>query len=335
MSVASREIRLTSRPLGTPTVDNFELVETEVPDPAPNEVRVRNLWMTVDPYMRSRMSDAPSYMPPFELGKVMSGSAIGEVEASNVEGLRPGDLVTSFCGWREVFNAPAGQLKKLDSHGLPAQAVLGSAGGSGLAAYAGLLEVARLRPGDVVFISAAAGAVGQVACQIAKLKGNQVIGSAGGPRKTAFLRDLGLDGVIDHRSATDLKAALAAAAPEGIDVYFDNVGGAHLEAALAVANPGARFALCGMISQYNVTDREYPVDGLVQIVKKRLRLEGFLVSSYLALMPQFLEEFAGWVAEGKMIWRETVVEGLENAPEAFLKLFSGDNFGKIVVKLAR
>jgi len=334
MPTTSREIRLKSRPVGLPTPANFELASVAVPDPAAGEVTVRNLWMTVDPYMRGRMNDAVSYTPPFQLGQAMQGGAVGEVVASKADALKPGDLVSSFFGWREAFNAPAGALEKLETHGLPPQAFLGAAGMPGLTAYVGLLKIAALKDGDVVFVSAAAGAVGQIVCQIAKLKGHTVIGSAGGAEKIAYLKEIGVDHAIDYKAEKDLTAALLRAAPGGIDVYFDNVGGSHLEAALMAAKPFARFALCGMIAGYNATDLGDGVRGLMLTIGKQLRLEGFIVSSHNDVAPAFRRDFAEWAAQGKIKWRETVEQGIERAPDAFLKLFSGENVGKMLVKLA-
>ncbi len=333
MTINSREVRLKSRPQGVPTRDNFEIATVPVSDPGPGEVQVKNLWMTVDPYMRGRMNDVKSYSPPFQLGEAMQGGAVGEVTASNDPSFKPGDLVSTFFGWREAFNAPAAALQKLDTHGLPPQAFLGAAGMPGLTAYVGLLKIAALKDGDVVFVSAAAGAVGQIVCQIAKLKGHTVIGSAGGAEKIAYLKEIGVDHAIDYKAETDLTAALMRAAPKGIDVYFENVGGTHLEAALMAANPFARFALCGMISQYNDTGLGTGVRGLTAAVGKQLRLEGFIVSSHFDMMPAFVKDLAGWAAEGKIKWRETVEEGIERAPDAFLKLFKGENLGKMLVKL--
>jgi NADPH-dependent curcumin reductase CurA len=330
----SREIRLKSRPSGVPTPDNFELASVNLPDPGPGEVQVRNSWMTVDPYMRGRMNDMQSYVPPFQLGEAMQGGAVGEVVASNDPAFKAGDAVQSFLGWREAFNAPAAAVQKLDTHGLPPQAFLGVAGMPGMTAYVGLLKIAALKDGDVVFVSAAAGAVGQVVCQIAKLKGHTVIGSVGGPQKVAWLKELGVDQVIDYKAEPDLTAALTRAAPQGIDVYFENVGGAHMEAALTAARPFGRFALCGMISQYNDTDLGAGTRGLIMVVGKQLRLEGFIVSSHYDLLPTFIKDMSGWIAQGKVKWRETVEEGIENAPAAFLKLFKGENLGKMLVKLS-
>ncbi|MFL5298341.1 MAG: NADP-dependent oxidoreductase [Phenylobacterium sp.] len=329
-----REIRLKGRPSGLPTHDNFEMATVELAAPGAGEVQVKNLWMTVDPYMRGRMNDVKSYAPPFQLGKALDGGAIGEVTVSNDPALKPGDLVQSGFGWREGFNAPAAALQKLDSRGLPVQAFLGAAGMPGLTAYAGLLKIAALKDGDIVFVSGAAGAVGSMVVQIAKAKGHTVIGSAGGAEKVAFLKEIGCDHVIDYKATPDLNAALAAAAPDGIDVYFDNVGGAHLEAALNSARLFARFAICGMISIYNATRPEPGPSNLAQLIGRNIRMEGFIVSHHFSMMPQFLGDLAKWVAEGKVTWKETVFEGIDNAPDAFIGLFKGENLGKMLVKLA-
>jgi NADPH-dependent curcumin reductase CurA len=334
MTLTSREVRLKSRPQGLPTAGNFEIASVDLPAPGPGEVQVRNSWMTVDPYMRGRMNDVKSYVPPFQIGEALQGGAVGEVVASNDPAFKAGDAVQSFLGWREAFNAPAGAVQKLDTHGLPIQAFLGVAGMPGLTAYAGLLKVAALKPGDVVFVSAAAGAVGQVVCQIAKIKGHTVVGSAGGADKVAFLKEIGVDHVIDYKAEKDLTAALTRAAPDGIDVYFENVGGAHLEAALNCARPFARFALCGMISQYNDTDAGPGIHGLIQAVGKQIRLEGFIVSSHNDLAPAFVKDMAEWIGSGKLKYRETVEAGIDKAPDAFLKLFKGENLGKMLVKLS-
>ncbi len=331
--VASREIRLKFRPIGMPTADNFELVSVPVPDPAPGEVQVKNLWMTVDPYMRGRMIDRPSYVPPFKLGEALQGGAIGEVAASNDPRLKAGDFVSTMFGWREVFNAPASTLQKLDTFGLPPQAFLGVAGMPGLTAWVGLTKIAALKSGDVVFVSAAAGAVGSVVCQIAKIKGHTVIGSAGGAAKGDFLKLIGVDQVIDYKRTGNLTEAVLQAAPKGIDVYFDNVGGEHLEAALTAANRFARFVLCGMISQYNLVGQPEGPRNLILAVGKSIRLEGFIVSNHLNLLPEFQRDMSGWIREGKLTWKETVEQGIENAPTAFLKLFKGENVGKMLVKL--
>ncbi len=330
----SREVRLKSRPEGLPTADNFEVATVDLPAPGPGEVQVRNHFMSVDPYMRGRMYDRPSYVPPFQIGEALQGGAVGEVVASNDPAFAVGDAVQSMWGWREAFNAPANTLQKLDtSSGLPLQAFLGVAGMPGMTAYAGLLRVGGLKEGDVVFVSAAAGAVGSVVCQIAKIKGHTVIGSAGGPEKAAFLKSIGVDHVIDYKATPDLKAALRAAAPKGIDVYFENVGGEHLEAAIDSARPFARFALCGMISQYNETGEPKGPSNIIQAVGKSLKLEGFIVSNHYDLLPDFLRDMSAWIGSGQLKWKDTVDEGIDAAPGAFIKLFKGENMGKMLVKL--
>ena len=331
----SREVRLVSRPQGMPGQENFEVATVTLPEPAAGEVQVRNQWLSVDPYMRGRMRDVPSYVPPFALGKAMQGAAVGTVVQSNDAGLKVGDTVLSMYGWREGFNARvegAGMgLMKVDAGVLPAEMYLGAAGLTGLTAYVGLVEVAKVKAGDTVFVSAAAGAVGSVACQIAKLKGARVIGSAGGEAKCEALRGLGVDAVIDYKAEGDLIAALGKAAPKGISVYFDNVGGTHLEAALAVARPFARFAMCGAIEGYNTGGE--PVRGLTYVVGKRLRLEGFIVSDRFDLMGQFLGELVPWIKGGEVKSLQTVEVGIDKAVVAFLGLFTGGNVGKMLVKV--
>ena len=329
-----REIRLKSRPSGLPTHDNFDTVSVELRDPGAGEVQVQNLWMTVDPYMRGRMNDVQSYSAPFELGKALDGGAVGQVVASNDPGFKVGDLVQSGFGWREGFTASAKAVQKLDPRGLPPQTFLGAAGMPGLTAYAGLLRIAALKDGDVVFVSGGAGAVGSMVCQIAKAKGHRVIASAGGADKVAFLKSIGVDHAIDYKAEKDLIAAVLAGAPDGIDVYFDNVGGAHLEAALATAKLFARFAICGMISIYNATRPEPGPSNLAQLIGKNIRMEGFIVSHHWDMMPAFLDDLSRWVKEGKVTWKETVFEGIEKAPDAFMGLFRGENLGKMLVKLA-
>lgn len=329
----AREIRLKSRPVGFPALENFELATVELTDPGPGEILVRNLWMSVDPYMRGRMSAGDSYVEPFTVGEVLQGGAIGEIVASNAPGLHPGDIVTHYFGWRDLFTAASSDVQKLDLRDLPPQAFLGIAGMPGLTAYAGLLEVAALRDGDVVFVSGAAGAVGSLICQIAKARGHVVIGSAGGAEKVSYLKEIGVDHVIDYKAETDLSAALRKYAPEGIDVYFDNVGGAHLEAALDAARDFARFAICGMISIYNDTDLPTGPRNIGKLITKKIRMQGYIVTEYFGLMDKFVDELVPWIHEGKVRWRETVAEGLDRAPEAFIGLFSGKNLGKMLVKL--
>jgi hypothetical protein len=283
--------------------------------------------------MRGRMYDRPSYAPPFKVGEAMQGGAVGEVTASNSSAFRPGDLVSSMLGWREGFNAKPELLQKLDAQGLPPQAFLGVAGMTGMTAWVGLTKIAGIKAGDTVFVSAAAGAVGQAVCQIAKIKGATVIGSAGGPDKCAWVREIGADHVIDYKAEANLSIALGHAAPKGIDVYFDNVGGEHLVAALNAARPFARFALCGMIAVYNDTRPQPGPPNLALAVGKRLRLQGFIVSDHADQSAEFAADMSAWIKAGKIKWRETIDEGIASAPGAFLKLFAGENTGKMLVKL--
>ncbi|HEY0790470.1 MAG TPA: NADP-dependent oxidoreductase [Chthoniobacterales bacterium] len=327
----SREVRLRSRPDAVPVPENFSFETISLPEPGPGEVQVQNLFMSVDPYMRGRMRDRPSYVPPFQVGKALEGGAVGRVVRSNHERLKVGDTVVSMLGWREAFNAPGDGLQTVDADRLAPEAYLGTAGMPGMTAYVGLLHVIKIKAGETLFVSAAAGAVGSVVCQVAKIKGATVIGSAGGAEKCAFLREIGVDHAVDYKEVDDLTATLSEAAPEGIDAYFDNVGGTHLEAALSVAKPFARFALCGMIAGYN--GQETGPANLIFAVGKRLLLQGFLVSDHTDLRPAFLHEMTTWIQTGKVTSRQTVDEGIEQAPAAFLKLFTGENIGKMLVKL--
>ncbi len=336
MTIKSREVRLRSRPEGLPSAENFSLETVTLHDPGPGEIQVRNLWMSVDPYMRGRMRDQVSYVSPFQLGEPLQGGAVGTVVQSNYENLAVGEMVLSMFGWREVFNVPGSlpeaMLRKVDATAIAPHLYLSTAGLTGLTAWVGLLEVAKVQQGDAVFVSGAAGAVGSTACQIAKLKGATIIGSAGGAEKCEYLRSIGVDAVIDYKAAGSFLDALRQAAPDGISVYFDNVGGEQLDAALLVARPFARFALCGMIGGYN--GQPYAMRNLGVAVGKRLRLEGFIVSDHFNSMPAFLTEMTGWIATNKITSAQTVDKGIENAVEAFLKLFKGENLGKMLVKLS-
>jgi len=333
MSTPSREIRLAARPHGEPRPSDFELVEVQLPDPGPGELLVRNTFMSVDPYMRGRMNDVKSYVPPFQLGQPLDGGAIGEVVASDVEGLAPGDVVLHGLGWREHAIVPGAQARKVDLDGLSPSVFLGVLGMPGLTAYVGLLDIGELQDGDVVFVSGAAGAVGSLAGQIAKLRGHTVIGSAGTDEKVAHLvDDLGFDQAFNYKDGP-VDEQLAAAAPDGVDVYFDNVGGEHLEAAIHTMNRDGRVAMCGMISNYNATAPVPGPDNLMQIIGKRLTLRGFIVSDHGGRLPDLHAEVGPAVREGRVAFRETVVEDLEHAPQAFIDLLRGANVGKMVVKL--
>ncbi|HEY2447129.1 MAG TPA: NADP-dependent oxidoreductase [Rhizomicrobium sp.] len=333
----SREIRLKRRPVGLPGPEDFELAETMVPEPDPGQVLVRNVFMSVDPYMRGRMTDRASYVPPFQIGEALSGGAVGKVVASNGNArFAEGDYVSNFSGWKEWFLTEGGGLQKIDPALAPIQAYLGTFGMPGLTAYAGLLKIGELKDGERVFVSAASGAVGAVVCQIAKNKGCTVVGSAGSDEKCDWLmREAGVDHAINYRTCGPLDAAIRKAMPDGIDVYFENVGGEHLNAALANMRRSGRVAACGMIAQYNDTSLPPGPANIVAVIPLRLTIKGFIVSDHFDMMPDFIRDMASWAKAGKMKWRETVVDGIEKAPEAFIGLFKGENFGKMLVRLAR
>jgi len=331
---ASTEIRLAARPHGTPVPTDFETVRTDVADPGPGQLLVRNTLMSVDPYMRGRMDDRKSYVPPFQLGQPLDGGAVGEVVASAADGFAPGDTVLHGLGWREYALVEAASAVKVDPARAPLGAYLGVLGMTGMTAYAGLLRTAEFKAGDVVFVSSAAGAVGQVAGQLAKLKGAaRVIGSAGSAEKVAYVRDeLGFDAAFDYHDGP-VRDLLKAAAPEGIDVYFDNVGGDHLEAAISSLKVHGRVCVCGMISVYNATEPVPAPRNLAQVIGKRLTIRGMLVRDHRDLRDQFLEDVAPRVADGAIRYRETVFDGIDKAVDAFLGMLRGDGIGKVLVKI--
>lgn len=332
---ATREIRLAGRPSGWPVPENFDLVETELAAPADGQLLVRNLFMSVDPYMRPRMNDVKSYVPPFQIGRPLDGGAVGEVVESSAPGFAPGDIVLHGLGWREHALVEASGARKVDPvPGLPLSVFLGALGMPGLTAYAGLLDVARFTEGDTVFISGAAGAVGSLAGQIARMKGaKRVIGSAGSPAKVDYLLGrAGFDAAFDYRSGP-VAGQLAAAAPDGIDVYFDNVGGEHLEAAIGAMNAHGRIALCGAISQYNATSAGTGPGNLWLAIGKRLNLRGFIVSDHNARFGDLVREVGPWLRSGDVVADETVIDGLDNAVEGFIGLLRGENTGKMIIRL--
>ena len=332
----NRFITLRSRPVGLPENDNFELVETPVSELADGQVLVRNEWLSVDPYMRGRMTDRKSYIEPFQIGEPLEGGAVGHVVESKHPDFAKGDKVSSMLGWREYAVADAADLQKLPESPLPLQTFLGAAGMPGFTAWVGLNRIARLKAGETVLVSAASGAVGSMVCQLAKLKGCRVIGSAGSEEKLEWLRSIGVDGVVnyrDHADAVALQKAIAQHCPNGIDVYFDNVGGDHFEAALNLLRPNGRIVLCGMIEIYNATAPKPGPANLSQIIVKSLRVEGFIVFNHWDAYPEFLTELAGLVGSDQIVTQETIREGLEAMPEAFLGLFSGQNLGKMLVKV--
>ncbi|MEU8423622.1 NADP-dependent oxidoreductase [Micromonospora sp. NPDC048835] len=329
---SNREIHLASRPQGWPTDDNFRLVETDVPTPGPGQIVVRNQYMSVDPYMRGRMNDVKSYVAPFALDAPLDGGAIGEVVASEAAEIAVGATVLHGLGWREYALLDATAARPVDPGVAPATAYLSVLGMTGLTAYAGLLEVAAMKPGETVFVSAAAGAVGSLVGQIAKLKGaGRVVGSAGSPAKVERLLALGFDAAFDYHDG--VREGLRAAAPDGVDVYFDNVGGDHLEAAISAMNLHGRAAICGMIAQYNATEAPAAPRNLALVIGKRLTLRGFLVNDHNDVRAAFVRDVAGWLRDGSLSYDETIVDGIENAPAAFLGLLRGDNLGKMLVKV--
>lgn len=337
-TLTSTEWSLASRPDGMPKPENFQKTSVEIAAPKDGEIQVRNTWMSVDPYMRGRMYDRESYVPPFQIGETLQGGAVGRVTASAHPDYSEGDLVQSMAGWRTAWVAKpeAVMAQKLPESGLPDSAFLGVAGMPGLTAYAGLLRIAELKEGDIVFVSGAAGAVGSTVVQIAKIKGCTVIGSAGGPEKCALVKSLGADECIDYKQADnggELTNMLRQASPKGIDVYFDNVGGDHLTAAIECARPMGRMALCGAIAQYNSTETPTGPHNMIMCVGKQLKLQGFIVSTHADMQPDFIRDMSDWIPSGKMKFEETVMDGIDKAPDAFVGLFTGANTGKMLVKL--
>lgn len=333
----AREVRLKSRPQGMPESGNFEIAETPMPEAGDGQMLIRTVYMSVDPYMRGRMSDRKSYAPPFEVGKAMDGRFVGEVMESRNGRFPQGAYVAGFGGgWKEYHVANGSGLQQIDPDLAPLPAWIGVLGMPGMTAYVGLLDIGQPKSGETVFVSAASGAVGALVCQIAKIKGCRVIGSAGSDEKCQWLLDeAGVDAAVNYKTCGDLEAAVAQHAPDGIDVYFENVGGEHLVAALNLMNMKGRIAACGMISRYNDKDGS-PQPGphnLFLVVGKRIRMQGFIISDHSDRISDFNRDMAQWIREGKVKWRETVFEGLERAPEAFMGLFKGENFGKMLVRV--
>jgi len=337
MSEIARRVVLASRPVGEPKPENFRLEEFPLPKPGPGEVLLRTVWLSLDPYMRGRMSDAPSYAPPVQIGQAMVAGTICEIAASNNPDFAIGDLVTSYAGWQTHAVSDGKGLRKIDPKAAPPSAFLGVLGMPGLTAYAGLLEIGKPQPGETVVVAAASGPVGSMVGQIAQIKGARAIGIAGGAEKCTFVKnELKFADCLDHR-APDFAERLAAACPKGIDVYFENVGGAVFDAVLPLLNPFARVPVCGLVSMYNATELPPGPNRLPLLMRavlsKRLTLRGFIVSDFFAKQPEFLREVATWMREGRIKFREDVVEGLENAPRALIGLLKGWNFGKVVVRV--
>ncbi len=328
----NRRITLAARPVGEPTEADFALVEAPVPEVGDGEVLVRTRWLSLDPYQRGRMSSARSYAAPVELGEVITAEGVGEIVESRTPRHRPGELVVGPFGWQEWATARAGSLRAV-SGAAPPSTALHVLGMTGLTAYFGLFDVARPRPGDTVVVSAAAGAVGQVVGQLARLAGCRTVGLASAGKLEELTETYGYDAAVDYRR-DNLGEALKEACPRGIDVYFDNVGGAVSDAVFRRLAVGARIAVCGLISQYNLAEPELAPRNLGFLIVSRVRMEGFLVTDYRDRFEEGLRRLAGWVGEGRLRYREDVVEGLENAPRAFIGLMRGENRGKLLVKVA-
>ncbi len=333
LPTTTREIHLASRPEGWPTPENFRLTEVDIPVLADGQILVVNHHMSVDPYMRGRMNDSKSYTSSFQIDQPLEGAAVGEVIASTSDDVPVGTTVLHGLGWREHAVVKASDAKKVDPSLASESAYLGALGMTGLTAYAGLTYAGQFTEGDAVFVSGAAGAVGSIVGQIAKASGaSRVIGSAGSAEKVARLKELGFDEAFNYHDG-DVAGQLQNAAPEGIDVYFDNVGGDHLEAALNSLNVHGRVAMCGDISQYNATEPAPGPRNLALAIGKRLRLHGLLVGDYADVQPEFVEKVGGWLQAGEISYRETIVDGLEQAPQAFIDLLGGANTGKMIVRL--
>lgn len=334
-SRTARQIQMVSRPAGMPGQEHFRMVEVELPAPEAGQVLVENRYMSVDPYMRGRMRAEGVYAAPYPLNAPLYGGAVGEVLESGDENLQPGDIVLSQGAWQDRLLTKASRVQRLEPFDPERISLyLGTLGMPGMTAYVGLNRFGEPKEGETVFVSAASGAVGANVCQIAKMKGCRVVGSVGSDAKAEYLKaECGVDETINYRTCGDLTEALRAAAPDGVDVYFENVGGEHLQAALNAMNPFGRIAACGMISTYNDAEPVPGPNNLMLIVGKKVRINGFIVFDHNDMREDFLRDMSGWIESGRIRARETVVEGLENAVDAFLALFSGDNFGKMVVKL--
>lgn len=331
----NRQIHLAARPSGLPRESDFALVEAPMPDPGPYEVLVRGIYLSLDPYMRGRMNDRKSYVPPFKLGETMGAGGVGEVVRSNSPAFQPGDIVEGLMGWQDYAAMKAKGLRKVDPKLAPISTAVGVLGMPGLTAYFGLLDVARPKPGETVVVSGAAGAVGSIVGQIAKIHGNRVVGIAGGADKVRHcVEDLGYDACIDYKAEPDIRAALERTCPNGIDAYFDNVGGTITDAVILTINDFGRIALCGQISQYNLEKPEMAQRLFVPILFKQVRMQGFLVFSYAERYPEGAKKLAEWLKAGKIKYRETITDGLENAPKAFIGMLKGANTGKQLVRLA-
>lgn len=336
MKLKNRQVLFAKRPQGMPDESTFQFVETDVPELKDGEVLVRTLYLSVDPYMRGRMNAAKSYAPPFEVGKPLKGGIIGKVVQSKDPNFLEGDYVSARLDWADYSVVNGKRLHKIDPNLSPITAALHVAGMPGLTAYFGLIDIGKPKAGETVVVSGAAGAVGSVAGQIAKLKGCRVVGIAGSDEKLAYLKnELGFDEAINYKTTANLRDALENACPNGIDIYFDNVGGKVTDAAAFLLNFHARFVLCGQIAHYNDAKVEMGPRFLPYFLTRSVLLKGFIVSDYEDRIEEGCQQLAAWLKEGKLKYKETIVEGLEHAPDAFLGLFRGENIGKMLVKVAR
>ena len=333
----NKKIILASRPAGMPALDNFRIVEAEVPRPEEGEVLIRTLYLSVDPYMRGRMSDRKSYVPPFALGEAVTGGVVGEVVESRSDAYQTGDLVTGMLGWQLYSVAPgdAASIRKVDPRRAPVTTALGVLGMPGLTAYFGLLDIGRPAPGETVVVSGAAGAVGTLVCQIAKLKGCRVVAVAGSDEKNKYLTgELGADAAVNYKTSVDLRRELKDACPRGVDVYFDNVGGRISDGVLSLINKGARVVICGQISLYNLEALDVGPRVQPYLLVNSALMQGFIITDYAARFAEGVGALARWLAEGKLKYAENIVEGFENTPRAFLGLFAGETLGKQLVKVS-
>jgi NADPH-dependent curcumin reductase CurA len=338
MTEQNMQIRLASRPVGRPTAENFTITHGTVKSPGEGEVLIRTQYLSLDPYMRGRMSDAPSYAPPVAVGGLMVGGTVGEVVSSNDPGFKPGEIVLAYTGWQQYGAQTAGWLRKLDPDQAPVTTALGVLGMPGFTAYAGLTQIGQPKPGETVVVAAASGPVGATVGQLARILGARAVGVAGGPEKVEHLRELGFDAALDHRSP-DFRAELAAATPDGIDVYFENVGGHVWNAAFPRLNAFARVPVCGLVAHYNDTEPPAGPDRstalMSTILRKSLTVRGFIQNEFVdSLMGEFLTRATGWVRDGSLKYCEDIVDGLENAPEAFIGMLEGKNFGKLIVRVS-
>lgn len=330
----NRTIVLRSRPTGMPTEQTFEFKEAPVGEPAEGQVVVRSLYLSVDPYMRGRMSDAKSYIEPFRIGEPIIGGVVGEITASNSDQFAVGDKVLGMLGWHLYNVVDAGILRKLDENLAPLSAYLSVLGLTGLTAYFGLLDIGKPKEGETVVVSGAAGAVGMIVGQIAKLKGARVVGIAGSDEKTAFLKqEIGFDETINYKTVENLDQALQKACPNGVDVYFDNVGGTISDSVMNLLNTHARIALCGAISSYNSTDGDIGPRIQTKLIKTRSLIKGFVLGDYMDRSNEGVAALGRWLSEGRLKYEETIVEGFDQVPQAFLQLFEGKNIGKMLVKI--